>query len=533
MVALWRGLPALFVTVIVAVALVIATAGDRTQHASRTIAGTASSHGRAAGASSAGVADADDPIHAVRLVIGSSPSDRAVPSGFVGFSIEYPSLPAYAGRSPAALNPIFTRLVRDLVPGGSPVIRIGGDTTDGVWWPTKGVARPPGVKYALTRGWLAVARASAVALGARMILGINLEADSARIASTEARAFLNGLGRRLIAAFELGNEPEVYGSIGWYTNSAGVGVPGRRSSYDFHSYLSDYKSISSSLPRSVPLAGPALSGFAWLSRIRKFLVTEPRVALFTVHAYPLRRCYVSRRSAEYPTIAHLLAARAASLAAGRLRPVVALAHARGVQVRVDELNSVSCKGARGVSDTFASALWVLDTLFHMAQAGVDGVNIHTLSGVPYEPFAFTRRHGRWQAEVKPIYYGLLLFTRAAPAGSRLLPTFHSPSAPLRSWATRGPGGTIRVLLMDDSPIYGLTVAVRAPLPVRSVSLERLTAPGLAATSGVTLAGQSFGRTTTTGLLSGALRTATLSPVQDRYVVTLAPASAALLTMRAT
>ena len=71
-----------------------------------------------------------------------------------------------------------------------------------------------------------------------------------------------------------------------------------------------------------------------------------------------------------------------------------LAHARGLQFRLDEINSAAlrrCLGRTGVSDTFASALWMLDTLFNMASVGVDGVNFHSLPGADYELFTFTPR----------------------------------------------------------------------------------------------------------------------------------------------
>ena len=99
---------------------------------------------------------------------------------------------------------------------------------------------------------------------------------------------------------------------------------------------------------------------------------------------------------------------------------MAIAHAQHRQLRVDELNSVACRGRSGVSDTFASALWATDALFSLARAGVDGVNVHTLPDAAYELFAFSRHDGRWQAQVRPIYYGLQLFAQAAPPGARLL-----------------------------------------------------------------------------------------------------------------
>jgi hypothetical protein len=53
------------------------------------------------------------------------------------------------------------------------------------------------------------------------------------------------------------------------------------------------------------------------------------------------------------------------------------------------LRVVTCHGKRGVSDTFASALWILVTLFELVQSGVDAVKIHTWPGaVANELFTF-------------------------------------------------------------------------------------------------------------------------------------------------
>jgi hypothetical protein len=486
--------------------------------------------GVVAAVSDPGEVPASVPKNAVRIDVGGTPAGQAVRSGFVGFSIEYSSLLKYAGRDPAAPNPTFIRLVRQLAPGGSAVLRFGGDTTDWTWWPTAGVAKPPGVKLAITPRWLAVTRATALELGAHLIVGINLEADSGRVAGSEARALLQGLGRAQVAGFELGNEPEVYGSIGWYNNAAGVGVPGRPAGYDFDSYVADHAAISSALPPRVALAGPASGAPAWKAGLSTFLRANPRVRVVTFHAYSLRRCYTPSSSPRYPTIPNLLSPAGVSGPATGLRAAVTVAHARGLPLRLDELNTVSCKGSRGISDVFASALWAVDTLFHMAAAGIDGVNVHTLAGAPYEPFAFRHVHRRWVARVKPMYYGLLLFTRAAPPGSRLLPTYHPRSPVLRTWATRDQQGTLRVVLINDSGTHRVTLAVRAPRPVGTATLERMLARGLHAKTGVTLDGQSFATPSSTGTLAGAVKTATLQQVQHRYVVHLGPASAALLTL---
>jgi hypothetical protein len=472
------------------------------------------------------------PANAQLIDIANTPVSRPIPRGFIGLSVEYPSSLAYSGTNPAAPNPTFIRLVQALNPTGSPVIRFGGDTTDWTWWPTPGVNRPPGIRYTLTRRWLAVTRATALALHAHLILGINLEADSAAVVRAEARAFLTGLGRNLITGFELGNEPEVYGSLDWYTTHAGIGVPGRPARYDFRSYLTDYAALSSALPRTVPLVGPASGSPSWMAQLRRYIAASPRVRVVTFHRYPLHRCFTERDAPTYPTIPNLLARRSASAPALSLEAAVRFAHSRDLALRVDELNSVSCGGAHGVSDRFASALWVLDTLFNMAAVGVDGVNIHTFHKALYEPFSFTASRGAWRAHVDPLYYGLLMFARAAPTGSRLLLTRAASSHALRVWAVRAPHGTVRFTAINDSPTRTLVLAVRPPRTSGVATLERLTAPTLESRTGVTIGGQTFGAATTTGELTGSYTTTTLHPIQRRYVVELSPASAALLSVGA-
>jgi hypothetical protein len=205
------------------------------------------------------------------------------------------------------------------------------------------------------------------------------------------------------------------------------------------------------------------------------------------------------------------------------------AHAHHASFRVDELNSIACGGKAGLSDTFASALWALDTLFQAAHAGVDGVNLHTFPGARYAPFAFSQRGGRWLAVVHPEYYGLLLFGEAAPAGSRLLPVTVAGPKTLRVWATVGPGPSMHVLLINDSASTTRLLVLRMPGGASHASVARLQAPGLLATTGVTLAGQTFGASTGTGILSGQPTTTVLAPVRGAYAVRLPPASAALLT----
>src|SRR3984885_15472733 len=112
------------------------------------------------------------PAPAFVTVQAGSPGET-VPFGFLGLSLEYPSVERYAGTDPAALDPVFLQLVRNLTPGQAPVLRIGGDSTDRTWWPTPALARPPGVKYAITARWLAVTRGPAPGAGGRPVLRLD------------------------------------------------------------------------------------------------------------------------------------------------------------------------------------------------------------------------------------------------------------------------------------------------------------------------------------------------------------------------
>jgi hypothetical protein len=468
------------------------------------------------------------PRGATVLTVGDGAQGQPIEPGFLGLSLEYTAVEGYAGRDPRALNPVFLQLVRNLTPGQAPVLRIGGDTTDWTWWPVPGLPKPPGIRYSLGPRFVRVTAALARALGAKLILGINLEADSQTLAATEARALVAGIGRRSIEALELGNEPELYGSFGWYRTRRGIEVTGRPPGYDFAQFENDFSTVGAALPK-LPLAGPAIGGPAWIPDTGAFLTAEPRVTIATIHRYPLRRCSAPAASSTRPSIAHLLAPAASQGLANGVARYVLLAHVRHALLRIDELNSASCGGERGVSDVFASALWALDALFQMARVGVDGVNIHTFPLATYGLFTFDRRDGRWQAFVAPEYYGLLMFAQAAPAGARLL-GWSGKLDGVRAWATRAPEGLVHVVLINDNTTHARTLAVSVAGARGLADLERLQAPAVTARTGVTLGGMSFGCCTATGLLAGRSNLSLLAPVGGAYVVKLPPASATMLTL---
>jgi hypothetical protein len=465
---------------------------------------------------------------------------RPIASGFLGLALEYSGIRAWADPGTAEPNAILVQLIRNLDPVGRPVIRIGGLSTDHSWWPVPGMKEPLGITYTLTPAWAQSLQALARTVDAQLVLGVNLEADSPRLAQTEADAFITSIGRRYISALDIGNEPPLYPSIPWYRARGGalfpwysdIGVPvfARGPSWSPSAFVKDYGRILGALPR-VPIAGPDTQRASWFAAYARFLSPQSRVRMLASHGYGLNNCVTNPASAAYPSIPHLLSDYALHDLLNTLIPYVGLAHADAATFRIDEMGSVTCNGRVGVSNTMASALWAASALFSVAQDGVDGVNLHTYPGLSNGLFDFTDSARGWTGAVHPFYYGALLFAHAAPAGSRLLHVSLSGPPTLHGWATTGPGSERHVLLVNDSLTSSAAVVLRARhgvLGTRAGQLGRLTAPSASAADGLVLGGRTFGAATTTGRL----RPPVSDPVPAHggaYRVTLPAASAALLT----
>jgi hypothetical protein len=476
--------------------------------------------------------------YAFSLGITGTTHGSPLPSNFLGLALEFNEIPKFSGPTAQTVNPVFAQLVKNLNPSGRPSIRIGGQSTDRAWWPVRGMAQPLGVTYGLNAKWTADARALAQSLNAQYLLGINLEADRTRISQVEADELVKGIGSRDIAALQIGNEPDLYTAVPWYRREGGRPLPwyshdgspvfSRPSTYGPESYVQEVTRTLKVVPR-LPIAGPETANAPWADAFDRLLTPHSQVRMLTSHAYGLNQCVKDPSSPVYPSVPNLVSLTASRGEVSDIGPSVALAHRNGAAYRIDEMGSVTCNGRRGVSDTLASALWVLDALFTMDGDGVDGVNLHTYPNSANGLFDFSVAHGHPRAGVNPLYYGALMFAQAAPPASRLLRVISSSQGPLRAWATQAPDHRIRVLLINDSLSDSAQAVVRTPVVPGPASLARLRARSAYATSGVTLGGRTFGGATTTGVLAPALAQ-TVTPHDGTYSVTLPAGSAALLTL---
>ncbi len=476
---------------------------------------------------------------AVSLQVSARPlSVRPIERGFLGLALEYRSIPGLVGTDPHAVNPALLGLMRALSPDGRPVLRIGGQSTDRTWWPVRGIAQPRGVTYSLSPSWVARARALAAASDARLILGVGLEADQPRIDAVEAEKLLGGIGRGYVDALEIGNEPELYPVVPWYRvlgsgvilpwyGHAGDPVFSRSPAYGPAAFAAEFRRVLAALPRG-PVAATGAPDF--LAALGPHLSPGSSIAMTGAHAYGLNQCVTDPASSQYPTVPNLLSPAAAKDDVAGIAPLIGRAHRAGMSFRVDELGSVSCNGRAGVSDTFASALWVMDALFVIAAHGTDGVNLHTYPNSANGLFDFARGPRGRLATVHPLYYGALMFAHAAPTGARLLPIAPLPPGPLRWWATLGRDGRLRLLLINDSLRHGTRLNVSLPPGFSAGSLERLIARSAYATDGVTLGRVGFGAGTATGVLAP-LRAQPVTARGGRLSVGLPAASAALVTLQ--
>jgi hypothetical protein len=224
----------------------------------------------------------------------------------------------------------------------------------------------------------------------RLIYGFNFASGSAARAADEAAFVSRTMGDRLIG-FVVGNEVEGYADDPIF----------RTSGYDFDEYFAEYqtwvKTVRASVPHA-PFAGPDTEGKidTWVKQYASR--TRGDAVLITSHFYAMGPASDPSMTADKllrkvnPGLEELVAgAHAASAAAG------------GTPYRMDEGNSCFGGGRPGVSDAYASALWVADYMLHVACAGFAGVNLHGGGSGFYTPIESSDKS---PAAPRPMYYGM-------------------------------------------------------------------------------------------------------------------------------
>jgi len=454
--------------------------------------------------------------------ISPSASAQSISPNFMSLAQDLSNTTNVVGGSSTNMNPIYEQLIRNLTHyGNGPMLmRLLGDDNSGAAYYD---AMTLSTLYKLHQD-----------LGVDYFVGVDFSGDDVSIASTESSELAAGLPGGALQGIELGNEPDLYESTGY-----------RDSSWGYSEYLSEYKQFAPAIIAAsggIKLAAPVWSSTdsGFMDELDPFIADETStLSMVVIHHYPGTVCGSTTEPADY-----LLSEIAVD---GDGQPLSGPDHVQkyvtaglnvGLPLRIGELNSISCHGQAGVSNSFSSALWAMDVSFAYANLGVAGVNFfepgESTASHPYTPFDFTYTTSGSTltykvGNINPLYYGMLMFTQAVQNSAKLLPVTLTTNANIKAWATMDSGQTIRLLLLnkDESTSGPIAISLSG---YGQATVTRLTAPSYSSTTGVTLGGQTFDGSPD-GTLQGTATSETVQPVSGVYTVNLPDVSAALLTIQ--
>jgi hypothetical protein len=385
-----------------------------------------------------------------------------VPPQFIGLSYEKLAITyGYFHASNHNLIALFRRL-------GTGILRLGGGSVDRLLWTPKSTGTHSQVTSTNIRDLAAFLQAT----GWQCLYGLNLATSTPVLAAEEAGVAASVLGSSLLG-IELGNEPDEYGV-------AGEPFAGN---WTFQEFLNRWYAFRAAILQDaphIPFTGPATGGgnhiSTWTLPFGQ-AVTSGDLTLLTQHYYRAPKESLNATAAFLISPDTQLTGELITLRTG--------AQQLGVPYRVSECNSFSGGGVAGVSNSYASSLWVIDFLFDVALGGATGVNMHGGGQAPgYTPIADDSGS---VVEVRPEYYGLLLFSLAG-SGTLLQTWLSAGSINATAYALETVSGGLNLVLVNKDPMQVLTVAIETNRSIRSATLQTMTGASLAATAGVTIQG---------------------------------------------
>jgi hypothetical protein len=437
----------------------------------------------------------------------------AIPADFTGLSTEKKLM---ARDCFSAENRDLIALCRTLGPG---VFRIGANNVDSTFFKREGapalesmqdnryVTDPRTIGPKSVDAFFDFARAA----GWKVIYGVNLGSKDPTMSADEA-AYAWQVGAKEIIAIEIGNEPNLYPK-----GPKREGI--RPNSWRYPQYKEEFTAVYDAIKAEdakIPITGPAVTKSTnWMPLFMADF--KDRIALATSHVYHLSAPETDPKAQRYTSVEKLLGEKYPDDWIIKLKDATSV----GVPYRVGECNTASGGGKRGVSNAFVSALWAIDFMFDVAQAGGQGVNFHgSFTANNYSPIVFDKKTSRYVPA--PMYYGLLFFSRAAQG--RLVATEAKSDANLIAHSVLGADGKLRVTLVNKDLAKPISASITAGTAYTKGQVLRLTAPSVDATTDVTFAGATVNA-------DGSWAPKTTEPLTlsaGRTTITLPPTSAALL-----
>lgn len=404
------------------------------------------------------------PPTAVRIKVHRDRVLGSVPPDFIGLGYEISSV---ARRNLlSASDRVYVQLAKTL--GAQGVIRVGGNTADYASFSKDGSALSSPKSTVVTSNNLAELGSFLDVTGWKLIWGLNLGKGTEQQAVEEATSVTSAIKDKLLA-FEIGNEPDLFSHEGH-----------RPSGYSFAQYLEEYRRYKRAIRGQLPgarFAGPDIAGKTeWVTQ---FADAEGQdLVLLTHHYY---------RAGQSPASSFDMLLHPDPKLASMLQAVRDASLKSRVPYRICETNSFSGGGRPGVSGTFGAALWVLDYLHTLVSADASGVNMET--GVnqrgfisSYSPIGDDER-GTYTA--MPEYYGMLAFAQGC-RGKRIAVEAEIGGANLTAYAAEPDRRSVTLTLINKDSAQPAQVDVQSSVDFSRATAMRLTAPGLASVSGITL-----------------------------------------------
>jgi hypothetical protein len=429
-----------------------------------------------------------------QVVTVKSPSEvtyTRIPASFLGFSQEWPWVNSLTGS-----EHIFS--IFDLLRNGKReplILRIGGVDGDagydGIFDPQhKDYNDPYNVmkrkSMANTYKELSLLKNK---LGFQFIATVNLANRNPGLAQDQAHQLRSTLGHSLLS-LEIGNEPNYYMShVPQYWNN--------KTTF-YTDIVNEFESFTHALACQNNCAGPA---WGWIGlnpdMMRNYLRRAAnKLNYVTVHYY--KSAYKPNEPGN-DTAETLL--QDTDVITKWIRPQVAVSREFGVPLRIGESNAISGGGNDGVSNSFAAALWTLDTCLSMAAEGVAGIDFHQGSyryamyeRVP-KPSADAEAYPFYQNyRVQPSFYGMLFFQMANRDNSEIRQLPIDGGLRVKGYQLFSAEGS-RTVLVNKDPWQAKTITLVLPSSFqgRTLRMIELLAPGndIKAKKGITLAGQSY------------------------------------------
>jgi len=351
---------------------------------------------------------------------------------------------------------------------GPSLLRIGGNSVDKTTWTPNGKGR--------TSGQVAPPDVDALAgflkaTGWQVLYGVNLATSTPALAAAEVAYAVQSLGSYLYG-IEVGNEVDLYSSNGYFPSTWGF------SDYLalWQSFVTAIRQLSPNVPLTGPVAASNISAY-----VAPFAKAEGNnVILLSDH-------YYRGNGQSASSTVNLLVSPDANIVT-QAKAMLAVSQSVDVPYRFAETNSFYNGGAPNVSDSYASALWVIDHLFACALNGAQGINLHGGGdSTGYTPIADSNGV---VVGARPEFYGVTLFTLAGQ-GTLQQTTINAGGLNATAYAIQAANGALSIIINNKDQAQTLNVTLQLPQPAQSATLIQMTGPALDSTTGILIQGSAI------------------------------------------